>query len=57
MERYAKPEIESAVLRSRVRIQEAMRDALRVRSAASLAPSLRSGIVASQLRFALGSRR
>lgn len=57
VETYAKPEIESAVRRIRVRIKEAMRDSVRAQSASSLAPNLRRGIVASQLRFALAARR
>lgn len=57
VDEYAKPEVESAVKRARVRIKEALRDTVRAQAASALAPSLRRGIVASQLRSALAARR
>jgi hypothetical protein len=56
VEAYAKPEIESAVRRVRVRLKEALRDSVRAQAASALAPTLRRSIVASQLRFALQAR-
>ena len=56
-EEYAKPEVDAAVRRARVRIKEALRDSVRAQAASSLAPSIRRGILASQLRFALAARR